>query len=76
MLFRRYGMTPSAGNWIKSSLCSQRQPNCVEVRFADGTAWIRSSLAPAGPVLAFSRGEWEAFELGMARGDFSMPDDC
>lgn len=31
------------------------------------------SLNPAGPVLMFNRGEWEAFLLGAFNGEFEMP---
>jgi hypothetical protein len=60
--------------WFKSSFSQQDKPNCVEVRFAEGMAYVRSSREVDGPVLVFDRGEWEAFELGFSRGEFSMPE--
>lgn len=62
-------------DWYKSSFSQIDKPNCVEVQFADGLAFLRDGKDPAGPVLMFNRGEWDAFELGMARGEFSMPDE-
>jgi len=37
--------------------------------------WFKSSFSRVleGPVLEFDRGEWEAFELGVFHGEFSMP---
>lgn len=58
--------------WIKSSF-SGNSGNCVEVLFADGTAQVRDSKRPDGPALLFTRSEWEAFELGVVNGEFSMP---
>jgi hypothetical protein len=48
-------------------------PHCVEVRFVDGFALVRNSTVPNSAVLVFNRGEWEAFELGVFNGEFSMP---
>jgi hypothetical protein len=59
--------------WFKSSF-SINGGACVEVRFADGTAQVRDSKNPDGPVLVFSRGEWDAFELGVFHGEFPFPD--
>ncbi len=59
--------------WFKSSFSGGNDPNCVEVRFVDDTAQLRSSRVLEGPVLEFDRGEWEAFELGVFHGEFSMP---
>lgn len=44
----------------------------VEVRFADVGVAVRNSADPAGPVLVFSRGEWEAFLLGVTNGEFDL----
>lgn len=39
--------------------------NCTEVRMADGRVQVRDSKNPAGPVLTFTRDEWEAFTAGI-----------
>lgn len=69
-------ISPECGRWYKSSY-SANSSTCVEVVFvegADGTeARVRNSQAPDGPTLSFSRGEWEAFELGVFAGEFHMP---
>ncbi len=43
---------------------------CVETRFADGTAQIRDSKDPSGPVLAFDPSSWAGFVAGVKRGEF------
>lgn len=59
--------------WFKSSFSGGNDPHCVEVRFVDGFALVRNSTVPNSAVLVFNRGEWEAFELGVFNGEFSMP---
>jgi hypothetical protein len=48
------------GRWRKSSLSSVNG-NCTEVRTADGKVDVRDSKDPCGPVLTFTRDEWDAF---------------
>lgn len=44
---------------------------CVETQFyADGSVEVRSSKAPDGAKLAFSRDEWGAFVAGAKNGKF------
>ena len=51
----------SSQNWIKSS-CSMTNGNCVEVAgLPDELIGVRDSKNPAGPVLGFTPGEWDAF---------------
>jgi hypothetical protein len=57
-------------NWRKS--VRSDQGNCVEVAFAaDGTVGVRDSKNPAGPVLEFNPGEWNAFIAGAQAGEFN-----
>ena len=64
-------MCPQYGRWFKSSF-SANSSTCVEVAFVEGVggteARLRNSRQPDGPALAFSRAEWEAFELGVFSG--------
>ena len=57
-------------SWIKSSF-SFSNGNCVEVAsLPEGGIGVRDSKDPAGPMLRFTPGEWQAF-LGDARnGEF------
>jgi Domain of unknown function (DUF397) len=46
---------------------------CVEVAVVDGThVAVRHSKDRSGPVLTFSRGEWEAFVGGVREGEFDV----
>ena len=56
--------------WVKSSL-SFSNGNCVEVaELPGGSVGVRNSRNPAGPVLRFTRTEWEAFLGGTRLGEF------
>ena len=55
--------------WIKSSL-SFSNGNCVEVaRLPGGGKAVRNSKDPTGPVLRFTRAEWDAFVSGVRNGE-------
>jgi len=56
--------------WMKSSM-SFANGNCVEVAdLPGGQIGIRNSRDAAGPVLAFTPDEWQAFLIGVRRGEF------
>jgi Domain of unknown function (DUF397) len=58
--------------WVKSSYSGPTGGNCAEVSFlADGDVAMRNSRHPDGPVLTFTRAEWEAFLSGARDGEFS-----
>jgi len=45
--------------------------NCVEVAgLAREFVGVRDSMNPAGAVLGFSQGEWDAFVGGVRNGEF------
>lgn len=61
--------------WVRSSL-SFSNGNCVEVtELPGGSVGVRNSRDPEGPVLAFTRGEWNAFLGGARRGEFDRLGD-
>lgn len=43
---------------------------CVRVASASEMIAMGDSKNPAGPVLSFTRSEWEAFVTGVKRGEF------
>ncbi len=55
--------------WVKSS-DSFSNGNCVEVAEDGSRVLVRDSKHPDGPVLAFTRAEWEAFLEGAKGGEF------
>lgn len=56
-------------DWRKSSYSATG--NCVEVADLPGGAKaVRDSKDPDGPVLRFTRAEWEAFTAGVRDGQF------
>ena len=67
----RPGMPFEAGlSWIKSSL-SLAQGSCVEVAsLPEGGIGIRDGKDPAGQMLRFTPGEWQAFLGGARNGEF------
>lgn len=57
--------------WRKASLSSAEGQNCVEVAVLPGGGQaVRDSKDPAGPVLTFTPGAWNAFISGVKDGDF------
>jgi hypothetical protein len=60
------------GRWAKSSH-SNSFSNCVEVAsLPDGVA-VRDSKDPDGPVLTFTRSEWESFLQAVKSGALEAP---
>ena len=53
-------------DWRKSSYSGTNGGNCVEVaRNLPGVVAVRDSKDPAGPALAFTPADWEAFTAGL-----------
>ncbi|WP_212845431.1 DUF397 domain-containing protein [Catellatospora sp. IY07-71] len=55
--------------WVKSSYCDSSA--CVEVALAGQEIAVRDGKNPQGPVLRFSRQEWQTFVAGVGAGDFA-----
>jgi Domain of unknown function (DUF397) len=58
--------------WRKSTRSGAYGDNCVEVAFVDGAIAVRDSKDTLGPVLVFTRGEWDAFVAGAKDGEFDL----
>ena len=43
---------------------------CIRIAAHDGKVLLGDSKNPEGPVLVYSRAEWEAFADGVRQGDF------
>lgn len=74
-----------AAQWIKASRSGSNGGQCVEVSVASGrdstvankedeplVVQVRDSKNPEGPVLTFTRSEWEAFLDGARYGEFDL----
>ena len=59
---------PDAVAWHKSSFSNSG--GCVETGETADHVWLRDSKDRSGPVLGFSRFEWEAFVAGVKAGEF------
>jgi hypothetical protein len=59
--------------WRKSSHSNGAGGMCVEAAQAGDQIAVRDSKNPTGPILVFSRGEWEAFLAGTRDGEFDTP---
>lgn len=60
--------------WLGSSL-SHANGNCVQVAdLPDDVIGVRNSrhVEAEGPILMFTRGEWEAFVAGVKNGEFDL----
>jgi hypothetical protein len=44
----------------------------VEIAFVDDLIGMRNSADPDGPVLVFTRAEWDAFVAGARDGEFDL----
>ena len=70
---REIGTSTIGSAWIKSSYSGPTGGNCAEVAFlADGQVAMRNSRHPDGPVLVFTRAEWDAFLSGACDGEFGV----
>jgi uncharacterized protein DUF397 len=58
--------------WRKSSRSGPYTDNCVEVAFVNDVIAVRDSKNPAGAVLLFTEGEWDAFVDGAKQGEFDL----
>jgi hypothetical protein len=59
-------------DWRKSTRSGPYGDNCVEVAFVDDVIAVRDSKDTVGPVLVFTRGEWDAFVAGAKDGEFDL----
>ncbi len=57
-------------NWRRSRRCDSG--TCVEVAYLDGAFAVRDSKTDNGPMLTFTRPDWEAFLAGVRAGDFEF----
>lgn len=56
--------------WQRAASCGGG--SCVEVAATPSGVAVRDSKTLQGPVLTYSRGEWEAFIEGVKHGEFDL----
>jgi hypothetical protein len=61
----------SGAHW-RSAGTGREVHNRVEVATVSGGVAMRDSDHPSGPVLLFTRAEWEAFAAGVRDGEFDV----
>lgn len=59
--------------WRKST--ASGSSDCVEVAFVGMAVLMRHSQHPSGAMLSFSKSEWDAFLVGVRRGEFDDSQD-
>jgi len=67
-----YGIDLTEARWRKSTRSGAYGDNCVEVAFIDEAIAVRDSKDTSGPVLVYTRGEWDAFVAGAKDGEFDL----
>jgi hypothetical protein len=58
--------------FVKTSRC--HSGGCVAVAADDGVVRVRSTLVADGPVVSFTKAEWDEFVAGVRRGEFDYDD--
>lgn len=61
---------PSDDAAWRTSSASGNGGNCVEVALTADGIWVRDTKDRPGPVLRFTREEWDAFLAGVRQGEF------
>ncbi len=56
--------------WRKSSRSSTNGEACVEIAITEEAVGVRDSKNTTGPVLVFTRAEWDAFMEAARGGEF------
>ncbi|HZM78470.1 MAG TPA: DUF397 domain-containing protein [Candidatus Limnocylindrales bacterium] len=67
-----YEIDLTDAQWRKSRRSGAYGDNCVEVAFVDEAIAVRDSKDTSGPVLVFTRDEWDAFVAGAKDGEFDL----
>ena len=64
-------MTNLTTSWKKSSRSASS--NCVEIRRTENNSvQVRDSKNPGGPILTFTRTQWNAFIINTKDGEFNL----
>lgn len=61
----------ASATWLSAG--DRDTPNRVEIALVAGGLAMRDSDHPEGPVLLFTRAEWDAFVAGVRADEFDLP---
>ena len=61
----------SRASWHRHSGADHASTGCVEVAFIGDAVAMRSSDGPDGPIVIYTRQEWDAFIEGVRDGKFT-----
>ena len=59
---------PGDLNWHAPIMCDSG--SCVQVARHGDSVFFGNTTEPEGPVITYSMAEWDAFLIGVKRGDF------
>jgi hypothetical protein len=62
--------TEHARMWRRSTRCAGN--GCVEVALSSGEIAVRDSKRPDGPILTYTRSEWDQFIGSVKAGEFDL----
>ena len=62
----------TAPTWVKSRRCDTNA--CTEVGDAGDRVYVRNSLDPDGPMISFTKEEWNLFLEDLHGGALRFPD--
>ncbi|HEV2966866.1 MAG TPA: DUF397 domain-containing protein [Candidatus Dormibacteraeota bacterium] len=62
-------MDPDRATWRKSTYSNGTGGNCVEVADLPNGRAVRDSKHPHGPILVFTKDEWQAFVKSIEAGE-------
>jgi Domain of unknown function (DUF397) len=72
MQAKGHGVELDGAEWRAARPSGPYQDSSVEVAFVDDAIAVRDSKHPDGPVLLFTRAEWDAFVAGAKDGEFDL----
>lgn len=57
--------------WVKSARSTAEGDNCVEAMAVFDGVMVRNSKLPDGPIIRYSKAEWDAFLDGVKKEEFA-----
>ncbi|WTW94860.1 DUF397 domain-containing protein [Streptomycetaceae bacterium NBC_01309] len=67
-----YARDISGAEWISYGEDTTGEGVVQTAEIGGGAVAMRNSVHPEGPILRFTKGEWDAFVLGVKDGEFDL----